>query len=330
MFFGHTMYLYNCILYELFLLFHRYIAVCHPLKAPTISTRSHVIKVIPVLLIVLFAVNSHFIWTVHINMSPFHGKLVPQCSEKDAYKILVTEIWPWVDAFIYSFLPFIVISVMNAIIIYSVVKARKGRNMLQSGGVESNNKYSPTLNGGRHNNTSNTFSGHQDTSYRLTFMLLTISCTFLITTLPVNIMGICAEFLNSKDLAIVTKFRLARTITELLMYCNHSMNFFLYCATGQKFRQQLLMLLCKRKETRYTPSTNILSTAARPAAGSKNHHRGAIGEHHIEEERRRLTTNIDNRHTCAIEMKYSDKNTSKSPQYTTIGLNKKSYRYTCN
>ncbi|RUS72857.1 hypothetical protein EGW08_019380 [Elysia chlorotica] len=47
----------------------------------------------------------------------------------------------------------------------------------------------------------------------------------------------------------LAQFTLARTVTELLMYANHSINFFLYCATGQKFRQQVLtvlQVLCSR------------------------------------------------------------------------------------
>jgi len=34
-----------------------------------------------------------------------------------------------------------------------------------------------------------------------------------------------------------SRFELARTIAELLMYANHAINFYLYCATGQKFRR---------------------------------------------------------------------------------------------
>ena len=41
----------------------------------------------------------------------------------------------------------------------------------------------------------------------------------------------------------LAQFTLARTVTELLMYANHSVNFFLYCATGHKFRQQVLVVL---------------------------------------------------------------------------------------
>jgi len=80
-------------------------------------------------------------------------------------------------------------------------------------------------------------------------MLLTISFAFLLTTLPMNVANIAATFCNvfKNDLQRVAKFRLARTITELLMYVNHSMNFFLYCATGQKFRHQLVWMVCYAK-----------------------------------------------------------------------------------
>lgn len=40
----------------------------------------------------------------------------------------------------------------------------------------------------------------------------------------------------------MAQFKLIMTVTELLMYTNHSINFFLYCATGNKFRQQFFDL----------------------------------------------------------------------------------------
>ena len=316
------------------MLYFRYIAVCHPLKAPVICSRSHVLRVVPTLGVILFATNSHFIWTVHISMEPFQGKEIPQCREKDAFKTLVTEIWPWVDAFIYSFLPFVVISVMNSRIIYSVVIARRGRNRMQSGGQSTLKKPSNPTNGVRRttNGQIQGGGGQQDTSYRLTFMLLTISCTFLLTTLPVNIIGICAKFLNPKDLAIVTKFKLARTIAELLMYCNHSMNFFLYCATGQKFRQQLLMLICRRRDTsRFTsPSTKIYKSTMNTTIYKQRPKTSIIGS----DKKKSLTSHreskeniIDNTTPDETELKRTLQ-PEKVPRYTTLAVNKNNYQYT--
>jgi hypothetical protein len=84
---------------------------------------------------------------------------------------------------------------------------------------------------------------------KLTIMLLTVSFAFLLTTLPMGISLIIRIFWQRSDHEVkaILQFKLAKTIAELLMYVNHSMNFVLYCATGQKFRQQIVYLLrCKR------------------------------------------------------------------------------------
>jgi len=64
-------------------------------------------------------------------------------------------------------------------------------------------------------------------------MLLTISFTFLATTLPLTVVSIAAAFVGrtgGPDALTASRFELARTIAELLMYANHAINFYLYCA----------------------------------------------------------------------------------------------------
>jgi len=82
-------------------------------------------------------------------------------------------------------------------------------------------------------------------------MLLTVSFAFLITTFPMNTTLIATSYIartTAMPNGLITNFPLAaklylvRTVCELLMYLNHSINFFLYCATGQKFRRQLCAL----------------------------------------------------------------------------------------
>ncbi len=195
----------------------RFVAVCYPLKAPSMSNHRKACLVICSLLCVLFLINIHFFWTAQIKSYKHKGETILQCEGGPHYKMLVEDIWPWVDAFLYSFLPFVVILVLNTLIIRQVIHARRSRSELQS--------------------TASTDSRRtaQEGSMRLTFMLLTISFAFLITTLPMNVSLIATAFYNSytKDLHVISRFKLVRTITELLMYVNHSMNFFLYCATGE-------------------------------------------------------------------------------------------------
>ena len=211
----------------------RFIVVCHPLKANAMCNTPRARKVILALLLVMFCINLHFFWTVKIRNFRHKGEVIPQCTAAEQYDWLVNEVWPWVDAFIYSFLPFLVIMMLNVLIIRQVVKARRSRSHLAE--MRSYEQRRPSHEG----------------STRLTVMLLTISFAFLLTTLPMNITNITAYFWRQYrgDLHEVSKYTLARTITEMLMYINHSMNFFLYCATGQKFRHQLIWMVCYAKRT---------------------------------------------------------------------------------
>ena len=228
----------------------RYIVVRYPLRAGTLCNTKRAMVFILVVFVFLLAVNSHFFWTVNVysmvisnrsndsNSTSIH--LTVCGSEK--YPFLVNTVWSWVDAFLYSFLPFVVIIVLNSLIISIVYTAQKGRTQLQVGGARESR---------RHNSV---------TSIKLTFMLLCVSFAFLITTLPMNITSIAAFFFGASknNLASMSKYKLAYSVTQLLMYTNHSMNFFLYCATGQKFRQELLRIFCRSKTLPYV-TTDIKS-----------------------------------------------------------------------
>ena len=110
----------------------------------------------------------------------------------------------------------------------------------------------------------------QEGSTRLTVMLLTISFTFLVTTLPLTLVSIAAAFVSrttGRDALTTTRFELARTIAELLMYANHAINFYLYCATGQKFRHQLIWTVCYSRRTYWLPGDADRRSPGPSAAG---------------------------------------------------------------
>lgn len=219
----------------------RYLVVCRPLRAHHMCNTSRAWKVFICLLVAMLLVNIHFLWTVQIVYYKHNDEYIPQCAGADGFRFMIDKVWPWVDACIYSLVPFVVILVLNILIVRQIVRARRTRRALQ----QSTNSY-----GGR----SRTCSFDNN---KLTVMLLAISFSFLITTLPNNVSLIASIFWSTSgaDLTTVTRYKLVRTITELLMYVNHSMNFYLYCATGQKFREQLALLFCKRPL--YTPPAII-------------------------------------------------------------------------
>ena len=243
----------------------RYLVVSQPFKAASSActgTEPTARRLTGVLLVVFVLFNLHLFWTVTVVEFPptsaaatFGGggagdtaaavttamSVVRQCSAVPEHAALVLEVWPWVDAFVYSVLPFVAILVLNALIVSHLVKARRQRDCLLrcSSGSQSSQLQPPHFNQRQQQRRPS-----QEGSTRLTLMLLTISFAFLLTTAPMIVVNASSRFCDKDNLLVRSRFTLARTVAELLMYANHSVNFFLYCATGQKFRHQLVWMLC--------------------------------------------------------------------------------------
>ncbi|XP_060074568.1 probable G-protein coupled receptor B0563.6 [Ylistrum balloti] len=216
----------------------RYIAVCHPLQATVLCSVQKARTVSVIMFLTIVAINVHFMWTVDLSITKTNGSDIATCEASEWYTYALTEVWPWVDAAIYSFVPCFILTILNFLIIRQVLLARRFRCQLQNCKSGRNNQLQKKL--------------PTEGSIKLTLMLLAVSFTFMITTLPNNVSLIVTVLMDSQlnTLQQIARFALAKTITELLMYTNHSINFFLYCATGKKFRRNIEKLICKVKEYR--------------------------------------------------------------------------------
>ena len=218
----------------------RFIAVCFPLKAPQMCNVRRARMVILLVIVIICLVNGHIIWTVELKYLRNNASFISLCEPSEDHTFLVKSIWPWVDAAIYSFVPFVIITLLNVLIIRQVLAARQQRNQLQELTVTSK------VNGIVYKTQA---KRHCEGSRKLTCMLLAVSFTFLLTTLPMNLLQIVAAIAGPKrgsddyDIGFA-RYTLARTVVELLMYVNHTVNFFLYCATGRKFRRQFKVMVC--------------------------------------------------------------------------------------
>nr|KAI8761976.1 FMRFamide receptor [Biomphalaria glabrata] len=224
----------------------RYIVVCFPFRASSMCNVSRAKKVIALLIFIILSINVHFLWTVEIDNKG-------RCETGIQHRAVIDPVWPWVDIFIYSTLPFLIITVLNILIIKEVAGARSNRVLLSGAEADSS-----TLTSGH---TSRVRRSKMSESQRLTVLLLTVSFMFILLTLPNNILLICTRVWNQYQKDIESSKYLARTFTELLMYINHSINFFLYCATGNKFRQQILDLFrCQHRRQRRGVHTMVSNT----------------------------------------------------------------------
>ena len=226
----------------------RYIVACHPLKAVAMCKSYRAKLVIITIFLAVFALNTHFAWTVRVVSLPYgSGNLTERrCQGVELYAQFF-KVWSWVDAVKYSFLPLGIIAILNMLITTKVVGAHKRRVL--SGSI-------------RRRRLNYRRSSVSEASTKLTVMLLAVSFSFLLTTLPMNIALIISRFRPEREnLHSIARFALANTIVTLLMYTNHAMNFYLYCATGQKFRKQVVRFLCRTK-------SRFLQMAAQSTASS--------------------------------------------------------------
>ena len=82
----------------------------------------------------------------------------------------------------------------------------------------------------------------QSKEKQITVMLLTVSLAFILLTMPYN------TFELLRKLGFTFKFLKNRTALRFCMFLidlNHSTNFLIYCASTQRFRNELKAMLCK-------------------------------------------------------------------------------------
>lgn len=214
----------------------RFIVVIFPLKSLRLCNLKVARISIALVVVVFVSVNIHFLWSVKLQEYHYNNVTISKCQAQRQFQYLVEDIWPWVDAGIYSFVPFFSIIVLNCFIIRKILLARKTRNVLSQ---------HTSLSKGNNETEMGKKSGEM--SVKITIMLLSVSFTFLITTLPMNLVLIHSSVSGksgSEEDVSFAKQQLMGTLAEMLMYVNHSINFFLYCTTGKKFRGQFQSLLC--------------------------------------------------------------------------------------
>lgn len=217
----------------------RFVVVKYPFRTLS-SKRIRQAKIICAAIVALMcAINVHFLVLAEIQVR--NG--APKCEIRPSSWTMINNIWPWIDAVVYSFLPFTILVVLNGFIIRSVCKSKDRRKKLMS---------LP-----RRSTKSHLVSRLSKENRKTTMMLFSVSCTFLVTALPMNVATILNTFWNNSTDKSMKEFSilyLLYSIAKMLMYMNHSINFVLYCALGTNFRKALYRIVtpkCRRNNDNY-------------------------------------------------------------------------------
>ena len=213
----------------------RCVAVCFPFAKAGVSSSKRAKVVCAVLVAIAITKNFHVLWTRGETWEPNDEgvlEFVKNCGRPEPYTNFEKYIRPWIVFTLISLIPFIVILVCNTMIIRALIHSKKQHR------------------------TQN-IQANQDRHYwQLSLMCLSASFAFLLCITPSIVLLIGKPYWAYDSESYI----IAKAVNNQLMYVNHSVNFFLYCITGARFRRDLYLLFCS---WRIDPSGGISDSDTR-------------------------------------------------------------------
>ena len=202
----------------------KYVAIKWPHKASILSTpkRAKIIAVSIYISVVIYNIPYLFI-----------TKLVGLQCLGYAAGGTITVVYSWLTFSINAIIPFSLLIYMNCVIIQRV---RQSQTMFITDQQSQNN------------------ADHQrqkimrNTERQLTIMLILVTTLFLILMIPTNIRFLCFLFIERDTPEKYANLMFLYHLTHKLYHTNNGINFYLYCISGQKFRNDLKELLCCKTE----------------------------------------------------------------------------------
>ncbi|CAF1476854.1 unnamed protein product [Adineta steineri] len=253
-----------------------FIVIRYPFQSIRLC-RMHVAYAISIIIFLFFSsYAAHYFFTVdilHVDLRTDEGYHPDQliCDTKDHRKLL-----SFIDLCLYSVIPSILILIFNILIVIVMFHAIKKRrdyvqtnNYIPTEDIPQRNKnkssstirtqlfrsrsaesssadrpYSQTNNEMTEQNINqkNLFDPTSAIGIRLTCLLLLISFTFVVCTLPISIRPLIVDYLPS--FKSTKRWRITQDCLTLLMFLNHVINFVFYCLTDRAFRKECRKLLC--------------------------------------------------------------------------------------
>ncbi|KAL8582223.1 hypothetical protein ACOMHN_036980 [Nucella lapillus] len=205
-----------------FVTVQRTLAVKWPLKMRTVFSLKRTWGITIAVVVAAAGVNFHWV----VGMKVVNNRCTATWSA--SYRAL-TVLWRWVDMCLSSLLPAGCLLVCDVILSSTLYKA----TLVPSASVSSVSNVT----------TAQYTHSRRKTASRTTVMILTLSCTFLLLTLPVCVHLVWeyyADVFVNKASRLYAQGTLVFAVTFLLWYTNSAVNFLLYCFTGTKFKKAFL------------------------------------------------------------------------------------------
>ena len=205
----------------------KYIAIKWPYKAAIYSTPRRAKITVTVVLIC----------TIIYNLPQLYmAKLTGDACLAYAQGGMVAKVYSWLSFVVNAVIPFTLLIYMNHVI---VKKVRSSHKMFGTNETHENEK---------HHQKSRREQAMKNTENQLTIMLLLVTILFVILMIPTYLRFVYTNFAKQDTPFNYASFLLFYHVSQKLYHTNNGINFFLYCISGQKFRNDLKEILGCNKE----------------------------------------------------------------------------------
>ena len=135
----------------------------------------------------------------------------------------------WFTQILFTFLPLILLSLFNFLLIRSVVLSTQRRQSMAKMAVVQNDKQ----------------DRYHREQHRITLMLISVVIVFLVCQLPQATLNTSFTFIDNASMKFKLRAMIAANICNLLVQINASVNFILYSFFSTKFRRTFKRVYCK-------------------------------------------------------------------------------------
>ena len=232
----------------------RLCSVVLPHRVKLICTNKVALIVFLLICGVIFALNAHIIYGVHLKSVSRLDDYDVLCTPKTGhYEMFFYSVWPWLDFSIVFALPFTIFICSNAIIISKLASHYKHWRNFQT----------------------ETLNVVDSDGKRITILLIWLCVFFFLCLTPSSIYFIASPYWRTKILANsnpqkkqtdMEYMAMWYAIINCVSYLNATCNFIFYVLSGSRFRQEIVSLLICRNPSTESPFGNDLRRRSSPAA----------------------------------------------------------------
>ena len=103
----------------------RCVCVCLPFRASRINSLRNARVISAVMLILLFSINMHYLWTYDLGQKTIFGSGTECYVARRAYREFIEDVWPWIDFSVVCCFPFTIMIVCTSLIVRQLIQSSK-------------------------------------------------------------------------------------------------------------------------------------------------------------------------------------------------------------